>query len=289
MKKRTVILVLAMVLSLSIVGCGNNAEPKQEVKEQETKQEEQKQEETKIDTETEQEFSNSDIVIKVEDTTQKYLLNEFEYEDAEGTITPDADVPIYCEEGYQIGHINAGATIEITGHGINSAWYRFENPISGTQFDYIYIDNMYVDASKIYCESLADIYVGEEQEEETVSTYDEILLSVGYDKDKTYTEDEYIQILTKVFEEMGKKYNEDVEKDFIDYTSNKTTFDGYHVMMSYYSFDFSDYEKTLENTKNAMSYVEGGLDGASNITEFAIGKGQKDGEETINIYVKVAH
>lgn len=287
MKKRTVILVLAMVLSLSVVGCGNNAEPKQEVKEQETKQEEQKQEETKIDTETEQEFSNSDIVIKVEDTTQKYLLNEFEYEDAEGTITPDADVPIYCEEGYQIGHINAGATIEITEHGLNSAWYRFKNPISGTQFDYIFVGNMDVDMSKIYCESYADTYV--EEQEETVSPYDEILLSVGYDKDKTYTEDEYIEILTKVLEEMGKKYNEDVEKDFINYTSNKTTFDGYHVMMSYYSIDFSNPEDTLQNTKNAMSYVEGGLDGASNITEFAIGKGQKDGEETINIYVKVAH
>ena len=42
MKKRTVILVLAMVLSLSVVGCGNsNEEPKQE----EQKQEEVQQQE----------------------------------------------------------------------------------------------------------------------------------------------------------------------------------------------------------------------------------------------------
>lgn len=120
------------------------------------------------------------------------------------------------------------------------------------------------------------------QSDET-SPQDEILAKAGYDKDKTYTAEEYIEILTKIFEEMGKEYNKDVEKDFI----NKTTLDGYHCMMAYYDIDFSDSEDILQNTKNAMSYIEGGLDGMSDIVEFSIGKGTSNGKETINVYVKV--
>lgn len=304
MKKRTVILVLAMVLSLSVVGCGNsNEEPKQEEQKQEEVQ--QQEEEQTVDTEVEpekdysdligKEFENDDIYIKIESTEQTVGFFEEKWEEAYGQLTADQDIPIYCDGGFQVGYIKTGAVIDITEHGIYqgnpSAYYRFENPISELPFDYLYVS--YLDCNyelfKVETESsLKDSEEGEQETEET-SPYDEILEKAGYDKDKTYTEEEYIEVLTKIFEEMGKEYNADVEKDFIDYTSNKTTFDGYHVMMSYYSFDFSDHEKTLQNTKTAMSYVEGGLDGSSNITEFAIGKGQKDGEETINIYIKVAH
>lgn len=101
MKKRTAVLVLTAVLSLSVAGCGKNAEPKQQ--EQEEMEQEEEQETEKVN--TEQEFSNDDIVIKVEDTTSKYILRELEYEDAEGAISPESDIPIYCEDGYQIGHI----------------------------------------------------------------------------------------------------------------------------------------------------------------------------------------
>lgn len=303
MKKRAVILVLA--LSLSLFGCGNNnEEPKQEVQQEDVQ-------EVKTDAGTEQEasanveqgndyseligkeFENDDIYIKIENTEQLFGMDK-EWEQAYGQLTADQDIPLYYD-GFQVGHIKAGATIDITEHGctngVSSAYYRFENPIAELPFDYLYVN--YLDCNYEYFKvetesSLKEAEEGEQETEET-SPYDEILEKAGYDKDKTYTEEEYIEVLTKIFEEMGKEYNADVEKDFIDYTSNKTTFDGYHVMMSYYTFDFSDYEKTLENTKSAMNYCEYGLDGMSEITEFCIGKGQNNGEETINIYVKVVH
>lgn len=307
MKKRTIALLLSMALSVSLFGCGsgNSSEPKQE----EQKQEEvQQQEETKTDTETEQEasenveqeneysdligkeFENDDIYIKIENTDQLIVMDT-EFEKAYGQLEADADIPIYCDGGFQIGHIKQGAIIDITEHGyeneVSSAYYRFENPISELPFDYLYVS--YLDCNyelfKVETESSLKEKEEGEQETEEMSPQDEILAKVGYDKDKTYTSEEYIEVLTKVFEEMGKTYNADIEKDFID----KTTLDGYHTMMSYYVFDFSDHEDTLQNTKYAMSYVEGGLDGASNIVEFAIGKGSNGGEETINVYVKVAN
>lgn len=279
MKKRAVVFVLATVLSLSIVGCGNSAEPKQE-ESAEVEQEETKEADQDVTT---QEFSNNDIVIKVEDTTSKYILREFEYEEADGTITPDTDVPIYCEDGYQIGYINAGATIEITEHGLNSAWYRFPNPINGTSYDYIFVGSMDIDMSNIYCESYAGTYVSEEEpvisEEETVDPYDEILKTVGFDKNKEYTRDEYIEILTKVCEEMGKTYNKEMEimNPFDDY-------DGFHLEGM---LGITEY--TEETVKKIMNRVEYGKDGWGGITEFCITKAEKDGVEGINMVVKVDH
>lgn len=211
MKKRTAVLVLATVLSLSVAGCGKNEEPKQQ--EQEEMEQEEEQETEKVN--TEQEFSNGDIVIKVEDTTSKYILRELEYEDAEGAITPESDIPIYCEDGYQIGHINAGAKIEITEHALNSAWYRFPNPINGTSYNYIYVSNRDIDMDHIYCDSHADVYNSEEpvaamSEEyiEQQKMYDESMSLI--DEDKTYTVEEFHQLMKDICEIVGTEYDSNI-------------------------------------------------------------------------------
>lgn len=308
MKKRTAI-ILTMALSLSLFGCGNAAEPKQEEVQEDVQevQQETKQEEVKTDAGTEQEasenveqendysdligkeFENDDIYIKIENTDQLIIMDT-EFEKAYGQLEADQDIPIYCDGGFQIGHIKQGAVIDITEHGyeneVSSAYYRFENPISELPFDYLYVSYLDCNYELFKVETESSLKEKEEREqgqEEETSPYDEILAKVGYDKDKTYTSEEYIEVLTKIFEEMGKTYNADVEKDFI----NKTTLDGYHCMMAYYDIDFSDSEDILQNTKNAMSYIEGGLDGMSDIVEFSIGKGTSNGKETINVYVKV--
>lgn len=284
MKKRTIALLLSMALSISLFGCGseNSSEPKQETN-ADVEQEVNVGTEQESDAETEDNFAGAEddnIVLYAERGQQDYCpLNETEYTASEGTIIANEDVPLYNESGYAVGYIKTGATVKITEAGTTLAWTRFENPIAGTDYDYLYVLKEYLD------EQQEEPIIEEKTDTEETSPQDEILAKSGYDKDKTYTADEYIEILTKIFEEMGKTYNADVEKDFI----NKTTLDGYHTMMSYYVFDFSDHEDTLQNTKYAMSYVEGGLDGASNIVEFAISKGSNSGEETINVYVKVAN
>lgn len=289
MKKRILALLLSMTF-VSLYGCGNNTEPKQEEQQQE---EVQQQEETKTDVETEkeeekQEETESDSVIAENDVLvlkEKTGYGEFDFSVFEEPQalgeekTFNVDTPVYNEEGIEVGYIKSGSTIKID-QVLNLVWCCFTNPINDTEYDKLYVKQEYFsdDGSQ-----------EEVKQEVATNTQDEILEKVGYDKDKTYEEDEYIEILTSIFKEMGKEYNSDVEKDFIDYNKNKTTFEGYHVMMTYIVCDFSDNEKILQDTKSAMSYMEGGLDGMSNITEFAIGKGQNNGEETINIYVKVSH
>lgn len=169
MKKKTVVMLLAISLTLS--GCGNakatNVDVPQQAQVQEQgqeiKQEQPQEQEVNQDAEQEQkeenndtadveigkEYSNNDIVIKVEDTEQEYFLDDKQYQNTQGNITTTDEVPIYCEEGYKIGHINSGVTLEITEHAVDSAWYRFENPISDTPYDYIYVSQFDTDMSNI--------------------------------------------------------------------------------------------------------------------------------------------
>lgn len=67
-----------------------------------------------------------------------YLLSEVEYETMEDKrVTAVDDIPVYSWEGIKVGYVKSGATVVLTEHGINTRWYRFENPISGTDYDYL--------------------------------------------------------------------------------------------------------------------------------------------------------
>ena len=161
MKKKAVTLLISLTLASGVLGCGDAkatnadvAQP-QEIQQtqeqgQEVKQEEQQQEtQQEDDVEIGKEYSDENIVIKVEDKTEEYFLDLEQYQKTQGTITTTEEVPIYCKQGYKIGHINPNVTIEITECGVNSAWYRFENPIEGTPFDYIYVSMFMTDMSNV--------------------------------------------------------------------------------------------------------------------------------------------
>lgn len=280
MKRRVLGLLLSLVLIFGLIGCGNNAETKQEESTgSSTELEETQEKEQNV---TSQEFSNDDIIIKVEDTIPKYGVDAFEYEDAEGSITPESDVPIYCEDGYQIGYIKSGATIEITGHGVNSQWYRFPNPIDGTMYDYIYVGSMDTNMDDIYCESLVDNYVvpsestQEEpiEEEQITHPYVEILTKVGYDTSKIYEKDEYIEIITKIFEEMGKTYNEELEQEELG------QYDDYYIAEMYCE------EFNSMCTYNLIRFMDYGQFYSGGVTEFWFEIGEKDGKEIIGVRQK---
>lgn len=152
MKKRTV-MVLAVALSLSLFGCGNT-EPKQEVvkeAEQETEQEDVKddvgaeQEEVKEEKEQEEETNNTiaenDVLVITgeEDRYSEYDLKSFEEVSSFGEEKSfNEDAPIYSEEGTQVGYIKKGSTVKID-ECLNFWWYRFKNPIEGTDYDELYV------------------------------------------------------------------------------------------------------------------------------------------------------
>lgn len=283
MKKRTITLVLTMVLSLSAVGCGNSAETKLE-EPQETGQEvSTENDEEVLSHENDysdivgKEFENDDIYVKVETTERTFGING-DYTNEYKTLTTDKELTIYCDGGFEIGYIKQGATIEIelgTFNGNPSAYYRFKNPISDLPFDYIYVGSLDCDLIFEY----AEMEIEPEQQEQS-DPYDEILTKVGYDKDKTYTADEYVEILIKIADEMGKTFNPDL-LNMVKAGNEKG--DGFYIDQPSNVYDFADHEKTLEDTKWVMAFFEIGRTGAENITEVYI---QKIDENTIGILLK---
>lgn len=52
----------------------------------------------------------------------------------------EADIPLYSWDGRLCGHLNKGGNIVVTEHcTVATAWYRFPNPIEGTEHEYLYV------------------------------------------------------------------------------------------------------------------------------------------------------
>lgn len=74
-------------------------------------------------------------------------LKDMEYNPANGTITANEDIIVYSGDGFEVGYIKNGSTISVTEFGVN-ALARFENPIEGTGYDYLYVLKKYVTDKK---------------------------------------------------------------------------------------------------------------------------------------------
>lgn len=106
----------------------------------------------------------------------------------------------------------------------------------------------------------------------------EIYEKAGYDKDKEYTIDEYMEILTKICEELGKENNIELAQ-----MSPFDSYDGFRIETTVGITEFTE-----ETTKRLMNYMEWGRDGWGGITEFCIVKGKSDdGEESVMIFTKL--
>lgn len=54
----------------------------------------------------------------------------------------EEDIPLYSWDGRLCGHLNKGGSIVVTEHcTVATAWYRFSNPIEGTEHEYLYVLN----------------------------------------------------------------------------------------------------------------------------------------------------
>lgn len=52
----------------------------------------------------------------------------------------EEDISLYSWDGRLCGHLNKGGSIVVTEHcTVANAWYRFENPIEGTEHEYLYV------------------------------------------------------------------------------------------------------------------------------------------------------
>jgi len=291
MKKRTVTLVLAIMLALSVAGCGSSSEPKQE----ETPQEIEQEENTQV---TQADHGEPVIIEEQEDlyiydciyeADKKFLnLEEFNSND---------DTPYHITDSLDL-YLDTGALTGITKPDTYVNYVRRSGdgwvfiPFRKTSF-FAKEEEFDKLAEKIsdeeYEEMCAKLYtpidIGgssyeyeETKSEEAVDPYDEILETAGYNKDKAYTIDEYMELLTNIFKEMGKEYNTELAS-----MSPFENYDGFRIQLTYGITDYSE-----ENIKHIMNYIENGKDGWGGITEFCVVKGQnEDGKESISVFTKI--
>ena len=172
MKKKTVGILAAGMVMASLAGCGTKAE----VISQEVATEEEpivvtdEEDSDNVDIETEviggneedsTEFAGAEdenIVLYAERGEQKYVgLSESAYYENVNTFSSDSDMLLYDGEGFNIGYVKANSSVVVTESAEDIKWSRFENPISGTDYDYLYIGNDYLIEAQKYVVTTEDL------------------------------------------------------------------------------------------------------------------------------------
>lgn len=101
---------------------------------------------------------DENIVLYAERGEQKYIgLSESAYYENVNTFSSDSDMLLYDGEGFNIGYVKANSSVVVTESAEDIAWSRFENPISGTDYDYLYIVNDYLIEAQKYVVIMEDL------------------------------------------------------------------------------------------------------------------------------------
>ena len=145
MKERTLFLTLTLTMAMSmtaLTGCGTKTSATDDaiVEETPTTEEDTMKEEVVVAGEDDTSATENDI-IEFDDssTISEYDFTNMEFEDESIDVTATSKIPVYSADGYFVGNIKEGSTITITEHGVNSIWHRFKNPVSGTDYEYLYV------------------------------------------------------------------------------------------------------------------------------------------------------
>ena len=251
MKKRTAVLVLAMGLALSFAGCGNSGEPKQE-ESQITQDEEQA---VTQETEQETEVNQEEVQIQNEngpiETDMFKILREgspdsgeivsisddiaWEICNVEHTMT--GDTWIYTDEGEKIGLLKENVTITFTEEDSNGTWYRFKNPESQIDSEYLLVDKKTIEYQQ-----------GEEERQTQHAEEDRIYNEVMalFDEDKTYTIEEFYNMMQDAAEISGVEFSNDVAQ-------NNTP--------AVWTINLADGNKLKETYESLVAYMIWGPDG----------------------------
>ena len=166
MKKRVVIVLLTGLVIASLAGCGAKADATdQEVSESSSAETETDDEITSEEvigdnTDEPNDFTgaeNESIVLYAEIAEYgEYCSQEDQtFEPVNNTFTASDNLPVYNVDGIEVGYIKKDATITFTGYASN-AWARFENPIAGTDYDYLYVLKDYVTDGNLITITTAD-------------------------------------------------------------------------------------------------------------------------------------
>ena len=199
-------------------------------------------EETRSDFELGKIYTNGEIVLQYTGKKREYILNDdsFLFEEVEGSVTTDRQVPLYCSDGYEIGYIKPNVTVQITEHGETSAWYRFVNPIEGTEFEHLYVSEFHLNNDMEGIKVLP----GQVHEE-----------AMDYEIKNKYTDTEAMNLFRDILEDGGIVHDRDVVAPFYDVRSEEL--DGDRMYMAMIDVPL---EHTVEWTKEKLAaFQESGI------------------------------
>lgn len=84
---------------------------------------------------------NEDIVLYAEIGTAQYIGQENEiFESIDVAFAAAEDIPLFNGRGQEVGYLKEGGYVAVTESVPTNNWARFENPIAGTDYDYLYIN-----------------------------------------------------------------------------------------------------------------------------------------------------
>jgi hypothetical protein len=138
MKKKVVSCLLALGMALSLlVGCGSSSST---TSTNATNEVESVVASSEDETNTQEEVDMGDLVFYKDLASYgEYSISDVTFESTdEFELTSTDSFPVYNIDGICVGYIKSGCSVTITEKGVSSSWFRFENPVEGTDYDYLY-------------------------------------------------------------------------------------------------------------------------------------------------------
>lgn len=189
MKKKLVNALVIGMMMTSLVGCGAKTEATdQQIPESSSAVVDESDTDNSVTDDT---ITSSEVIggtdevadfagaeddnIVLYEETEKYperAVDIFNYVEQPGVINATENIPLYSGEGIEVGYIKNGGTVYVTEGAEVGAIARFENPIAGTDYDFLYVLKDYVTDGNQVTITLAD---AEEIIKESISmrTYDD--------------------------------------------------------------------------------------------------------------------
>lgn len=89
---------------------------------------------------------NNEIVLysEIEEYGEYMPMKDEAFETESNTVVAYEDIPIYNGDGVEVGYIKNGSTVTLTESATEYYWARFENPIKGAEYDYLYLLKDYI-------------------------------------------------------------------------------------------------------------------------------------------------
>lgn len=153
--------------------------------------------------------------------------------------TTTGDTYVYSDTGLKVGFLKKNVTITLTEKDADEKWgrwYRFENPESQIDSEYLLVDKKTIEYQQ-----------GAEEREEQNRKYEEAIAL--FDENKTYTYDDFCALMQDAATIMGVEFSDDVanhysyEKAYLLDLSSKELKDKYEELVNYMFFGLTGYDK----------------------------------------------